>query len=353
MIYRSSAGCAASTIGGCFQPAKPRSSCSRVTTWPDESRCSGTLFNDHWFAKRHVLWLERVRQGEPVMSGRLVLSPEVVERLTTGSVSLPRFSTDFPAEHIWTELDWEDAVLHPDTMRQITQIKHWIRFNETLMESWGMRKRVKQGYRAIFHGPPGTGKSLTATLLGKQTDRPVFRIDLSRVVSKYIGETEKNLARLFDQAEYKNWILFFDEADALFGKRTEIRDAHDRYANQEVAYLLQRIENHPGLVILSTNQRTSIDDAFLRRFQAVIHFPIPSAEDRLDLWRRAFPAQIEVADDVDWSEISRRFVMTGAGIVNVAHFCAIETLAHAVTTVNNKYLESAIIRELVKEGKVV
>ena len=311
------------------------------------------LTHDHWLTREQLLWLEPVREGEPVMSGRLVLSAEVVERVTTGSVRLPRFSTDFPAEHIGTELDWEDAVLHPDTMRQITQIKHWIRFNETLMGSWGMRKRVKQGYRAMFHGPPGTGKSLTATLLGKHTGWPVFRIDLSRVVSKYIGETEKNLARLFDQAEHKNWILFFDEADALFGRRTEIRDAHDRYANQEVAYLLQRIENHPGLVILSTNQRTSIDDAFLRRFQAVINFPIPSAEDRLDLWRRAFPAQIEVADDVDWSEISSRFVITGAGIVNVAHFCAIETLAHAVTTVNNKYLESAIIRELVKEGKVV
>ena len=131
-----------------------------------------------------------------------------------------------------------------------------------------MRKRVKPGYRALFHGPPGTGKTLTATLLGKHTGRPVFRIDLSRVVSKYIGETEKNLSRLFDKAEHKDWILFFDEADALFGKRTEIRDAHDKYANQEVAYLLQRIESYAGLVILATNQRGNIDEAFLRRFQA-------------------------------------------------------------------------------------
>jgi AAA+ superfamily predicted ATPase len=311
------------------------------------------LSNDHWLAREHVLWLNPVREGEPVMSGRLVLSPEVVERLTTGTVSLPRFSTDFPAEHIETELDWDDVVLHPDTMRQLHQIEHWVRFNETLLGDWGMRKRVKPGYRALFHGQPGTGKTLTATLLGKHTNRPVFRIDLSRVVSKYIGETEKNLARLFDRAEHKSWILFFDEADALFGKRTEIRDAHDKYANQEVAYLLQRIENHSGLVILATNQRGNVDEAFLRRFQTAIHFPMPRAEDRRNLWRRAFPSQIEVADDVDWRDISSRFVLTGAGIVNVAHFCAIEALASTTPTVDRAFLESAIVRELVKEGKVV
>jgi AAA+ superfamily predicted ATPase len=311
------------------------------------------LSNDHWFAKRHVLWLDPVREGEPVMSGRLVLSTEVVERLTMGAVSLPRFSTDFPAEHIETELDWDDVVLHPDTLRQLNQIEHWVRFNETLLGDWGMRKRVKPGYRALFHGQPGTGKTLTATLLGKHANRPVFRIDLSRVVSKYIGETEKNLARLFDRAEHKNWILFFDEADALFGKRTEIRDAHDKYANQEVAYLLQRIENHSGLVILATNQRGNVDEAFLRRFQAAIHFPMPRAEDRRNLWRRAFPSQIQVADDVDWHDISSRFVLTGAGIVNVAHFCAIEALANTTPAVDRAFLESAIVRELVKEGKVV
>ena len=162
------------------------------------------LSGEHWLAQRHILWLDPVRDGEPVMSGRLILDAEVVERLTTGTVSLPRFSTQFPAEHIDTELDWDDVVLHADTRRQLTQIEHWVRFNHTLLDDWGMGKRVKPGYRALFHGQPGTGKTLTATLLGKHTDRPVFRIDLSRVVSKYIGETEKNLAQLFDRAEHKN-----------------------------------------------------------------------------------------------------------------------------------------------------
>lgn len=311
------------------------------------------LASDHWFARRHVLWLEPVREGEPVMSGRLVLAAEVVERLTTGTVSLPRFSIDFPAEHVETAMEWEDVVLPEDTRRQLRQVEHWVRFDRTLREDWGMGKRVKPGYRVLFHGPPGTGKTLTAALLGKSTGRPVFRIDLSRVVSKYIGETEKNLSRLFDRAEDKDWILFFDEADALFGKRTEIRDAHDKYANQEVSYLLQRIESHAGLVILATNQRGNIDDAFLRRFQGSVHFPTPGPADRRTLWERTFPDQISLGDDVDWRDIAARYELTGAGIVNVAHFCALEALADGSLTVDRAGLEAAVLRELVKEGKIV
>jgi AAA+ superfamily predicted ATPase len=311
------------------------------------------LSSDHWFSRCHVLCLDTVREGEPVMSGRLILDSEIVEKLTTGAVSLPRFTTDFPAEHVETQMEWDDVVLPAETMRQIREIEHWIRFNDTLLDEWGMRKRVKPGYRALFHGPPGTGKTLTATLLGKYTKRPVFRVDLSRLVSKYIGETEKNLSRMFDKAENKDWVLFFDEADALFGKRTEIRDAHDKYANQEIAYLLQRIESYGGLVILATNQRGNIDEAFLRRFQASVNFPMPRPEERNDIWLRAFPSQVAIADDVDWGAIAGRFELTGAGIVNVAHFCALEALANGSHRVDRKFLEAGILRELVKDGKIV
>lgn len=311
------------------------------------------LSGDHWFARERVLWLEEVPEGEPVMSGRLILDPEVVERLTTGSVTLPQFSASFPAEHIETELGWDDVVLPPETLRQLREVENWVRFHDAIHGEWDMSRRVKPGYRALFHGPPGTGKTLTATLLGRSTRRPVFRIDLSRVVSKYVGETEKNLARLFDKAEHKDWILFFDEADALFGKRTDIRDAHDKYANQEVAYLLQRIESHHGLVILATNQRGNIDEAFLRRFQASVRFPLPQPDERRGIWLKVFPEQVPVARDVDWGDISGRFELTGAGIVNVAHFCAIEALAGTVPAVDRAFLEAAILRELVKEGKLV
>jgi AAA+ superfamily predicted ATPase len=311
------------------------------------------LGSAHWFAQQHVLWVEPVREGEPVMSGRLVLDPELVELLTTGTISPPRFSTEFPAERVETELSWSDLVLHPTTVQQIREIEHWVTHSDTLLSEWGMTRWIKPGYRALFHGPPGTGKTLTATLLGKQTGRDVFRIDLSRVVSKYIGETEKNLARLFDKAENKDWILFFDEADALFGKRTDIRDAHDKYANQEVAYLLQRVESYGGLVILATNQRGNIDEAFLRRFQAAVPFPMPGADERGEIWRRAFPRQLEKADEIDWADIARRFELTGASIVNVTQFCALEALADGSQRVELRALEVAILREYVKEGKVV
>ena len=311
------------------------------------------LSPDHWFAKQGILALESVPAHEPVMSGRLLLEPEIIELLTLGSLSRPRFSVDFPAEYLTTEMGWNDLVLHPNTLRQIHEIEHWIRHNDTLMTAWGMKKKIKPGYRALFYGSPGTGKTLTATLLGKHTGKDVFRIDLSRVVSKYIGETEKNLSRLFDKAENKNWILFFDEADALFGKRTDIRDAHDKFANQEVAYLLQRIEGFNGLVILASNQRANIDEAFARRFQAIIHFPIPSAEERLLLWRNTFPPQIELAPDIDWQQIASRYELTGASILNVVHFCALEVLAGQSGPLSCKQLEAAILREFVKEGKVV
>jgi len=311
------------------------------------------LGSEHWFAKKHILWLEQVNYGEPLMSGKLVIDSEITELLTAGNISKPRFNIDFPAEHIETEMDWDDLVLHPRTLNQIKEIEHWITHSNTLLYEWGMKKRIKPGYRALFYGPPGTGKTLTASLLGKYTSKDVYRIDLSRVVSKYIGETEKNLSKLFDKAENKNWILFFDEADALFGKRTDIRDAHDKYANQEVAYLLQRVEGYSGLVILATNQRGNIDDAFVRRFQAIIHFPMPGPAERERIWSNAFPPQIEITDDISWQQIATKYELTGAGIINVAHYCAIEVLASEKHRLTLKQLEVAIMREYFKEGKVV
>lgn len=308
---------------------------------------------EHWFSKEHILWLEAVPEGEPVMSGRLTLNPEVVEQLTLGTASKPRFSMDFPAEYIETGMEWSDLVLPAATLRQIREIENWITYNDTLRRDWGMKKRLKPGYRALFYGPPGTGKTLTATLLGKQTGKEVFRIDLSRIISKYIGETEKNLSRLFDKADSKNWILFFDEADALFGKRTDIRDAHDKYANQETAYLLQRIESHNGLIILASNRRGNLDEAFSRRFQSIIHFPMPKPEERHALWLNTLPERMMTDGEIDWRSIASRYELSGASILNIVHYCAIESLANPANPFDNKRLEKAIMREFIKEGKVV
>ena len=174
---------------------------------------------------------------------------------------------------ITTDLSWDDVTLNEDTAKQVEEIKTWFKQSPMINhEGAEKNKKLARGYRSLFYGPAGSGKKLTAALIGKEFDKPVYKIDLSKLVSKYIGETEKNLETIFDRAEEKEWILFFDEADALFGKRTGVKDAHDKYSNQEVSYLLQRIENYNGLVILATNMKSNIDDAFTRRFNSMIHF---------------------------------------------------------------------------------
>ena len=154
-------------------------------------------------------------------------------------------------------------------LEEIDALMTWIRHADRLLDDWGLRRALKAGYRSLFHGPPGTGKTLTATLIGQEVQADVYRVDLSMVVSKYIGETEKNLARIFNRAENMNCILFFDEADALFGKRSEVKDSHDRYANIEINYLLQRMEAYGGLAILATNMKNALDQAFMRRLRFV------------------------------------------------------------------------------------
>ena len=308
---------------------------------------------DHLFAKGHILWLEEVPEGEPRMSGRIILSKDYVDLFTVGRVARPRFSINFPAELLETELEWDDLVLHGDTLEQIRELEDWVRHGETLMNEWEMRRKLKPGYRALFHGPPGTGKTLTASLLGKYTGRDVYRIDLSAVVSKYIGETEKNLANLFSRANNKDWILFFDEADALFGKRTSVRDAHDKYANQEVSYLLQRLEHYNNLVILATNLKSNIDDAFSRRFQSIIYFPMPGVKERLLLWQKVFPERVQRADDVDLPTLAQKYELTGAAITNIVQFACLRSLARGENRLWFSDLYKGIKREFEKEGRIL
>lgn len=191
---------------------------------------------------------------------------------------------------------------------------------------------------------------MTACLLGKYTGRDVFRIDLSMVVSKYIGETEKNLSKLFDKAANKDWILFFDEADSIFGKRTNVRDAHDKYANQEVSYLLQRIEDFDGLAILASNLKDHIDSAFTRRFQSIVHFPIPTAAQRLQIWRQSFPAGLRLDESIDLRRIADEHEIPAGVIVNVVRYCSIKALKRGTNAIHPDDLESGLLKELSKEG---
>jgi len=307
---------------------------------------------EHYFHTHNILQLDHRHQDEPPLSSALRLTAEYVERLTSGRAYHPPFSPEFPAQRITTPYEWHDLVLDEPIRREIDDIATWVRHHDTLMNEWMLRKRLKPGFRSLFYGPPGTGKTMTACLLGKTTGLSVYRIDLSKVVSKYIGETEKNLASLFDHAQHQDWILFFDEADSLFGKRTETRNANDRAANQQVSYLLQRIEDFPGIVILSTNLRTQLDDAFARRFQSVIRFRMPDAEQRLRLWDDNFRNKpYQLAADVDLGKVARDYEISGGGIINVLRYACLQAVVRTPQEIHARDLEFGVRKELHKEGK--
>ncbi|MFT3933665.1 MAG: ATP-binding protein [Chitinophagaceae bacterium] len=307
---------------------------------------------DHFFAKQDILHLQQTDYAEPRMSGRIILQPDYVDLFTTGNITRPVFGPEFPAKYITTKMDWADLVLNPKTSQQVQDIKVWLDYNPAFMKDWGMEKKIKPGYRALFYGPSGTGKTLTATLLGKQFQRDVYRIDLSQVVSKYIGETEKNLEKIFSKAENKNWILFFDEADALFGKRSNVQGAHDKYANQEVSYLLQRVEDFPGLVILASNLKTNIDQAFLRRFNSVIQFPLPTAAERCQIWKTSIPGIAKLANDTDVHWLAEKYELSGAAIIQVVHYASLQAISRGDNTLRKEDLIEAVRREYEKEEKV-
>lgn len=313
------------------------------------------LFSEnHFFHKFNFLSLDNNNPKEPILSGLLSISKEYLHYLTLGTTYEPRFSTDFPAQKLFTKLDWNDLVLNKETIHDVNEIITWIKHQHVIMDDWGLQKHLKPGYRCLFYGPPGTGKTLTASLIGKSAKLNVYRIDLSKVVSKYIGETEKNLAKIFDQAENKNWILFFDEADALFGKRTSASDAKDRYANQEIAYLLQRIEDFAGVIILASNLKGNIDAAFSRRFQNITYFPMPKPRQRLLLWQKAF-TRFNLDEDVSLDKIAKDYEIAGGGIINVLRFCALEAVNRNITDriIYLDDIKEGVRREFRKEGKTI
>ncbi|MFS0518426.1 ATP-binding protein [Nostoc sp. UIC 10607] len=225
---------------------------------------------------------------------------------------------------------WDDIVLLDDTQTQLQEMYQWVVHRHKVLQEWGFGRKLAygRGVSALFAGPSGTGKTMSAEIIAKALELDLYKINLSTVVSKYIGETEKNLERIFTAAENANAILFFDEADALFGKRSEVRDAHDRYANIEIAYLLQRMEQYEGITILATNLRQNIDDAFVRRLQFIIEFPFPDEERRRQIWEILIPKEAPQDEAIDYEFLATQFRFSGGNIKNIvlkaAFFAAAE-----------------------------
>ena len=249
---------------------------------------------------------------------------------------------------------WEDLILPLDQLQQLREICNFVKYRALVYEQWGFESKLVlgKGLYSLFSGPPGTGKTMTAEIMAEELGLDLYKIDLSTVVSKYIGETEKNLSRIFQEAETSNAILFFDEADALFGKRSQISDAHDRYANIEVSYLLQKLEEYEGIVILATNFRRNLDDAFLRRFHFTVEFALPKEKERLRIWQGILPAATPQSSDLDLGFMARQFEISGGNIRNIA-LAAAFLAADDGEVVTMTHLLRATRREYQKMGKVL
>ncbi len=249
---------------------------------------------------------------------------------------------------------WGDIVLPQDQMDILREICHYVKHQPVVLDDWGFGKKLvlNKGLSVLFAGPSGTGKTMAAEILAGELGLDLYRIDLATVVSKYIGETEKNLDRIFREAEHSNAILFFDEADAIFGKRSEVRDSHDRYANIEISYLLQKMEAYDGIAILATNLRKNLDEAFLRRLNFTVDFPMPEEEDRLKIWQLCFPDDAPMGDDVDLKSLAREFKIPGGNIKNIA----VTSAFHAAENggrISMANLMHATKREFQKMGKLI
>ena len=266
-----------------------------------------------------------------------------------GSTSMSGLAQKLPLP-----FNMQDLIVPDGLLAELELAVAWVRHQRQVLEIWGFARRVPfgRGLTALFSGPPGTGKTMAAQVLARVLGLDLYRIDLSRVMSKYIGETEKNLGRLFDDAYASGAILFFDEADAIFGKRTEVRDAHDRYANLEIGYLLQRMEDHDGITILATNRMRDMDEAFVRRFHFILSFPMPAESDRLRIWQGMFPVEAKRDPQLDLRPLARRFEISGAEIRNVVLAAAFLAAADN-QVIGLSHLKRALRREFLKNGRVM
>ena len=353
---------------------------TQASEWLKRQSVLGFHFPEPEFSTRVWLWRDALAEQDAVLSaseinllaGRYILNPGQIQAAAaaaaetlevTGTLDgttlseAARAQSDHSLGSLAVKVKpihvWDDLVLPTATQARIRELASAIRFRHVVYSEWGFERRIAagRGVKALFAGGSGTGKTMTASVIAQDLGLDLYKIDLSSIVSKYIGETEKNLDRIFQAAQSGNAILFFDEADALFGKRSEVKDAHDRYANIEVSYLLQKVEDHEGIVILASNLSKNIDEAFSRRLHYVIDFPLPDETHRERLWRGMFPPEAPLAKDLDLRFLAKQFSIAGGVIRNVALDAAF-LAAQDGRIITMKQLINAMARQMKKQGRI-
>ena len=295
-----------------------------------------------------------LNEARAITSSREANPPITLDTLHQACFGQGRHALSGTAARIKPVYTWEQLILPPETIGLLQNACNQMKYRYRVYGDWGFDKRLAygKGLSMLFSGLPGTGKTMAAQVIAAELNLELFRIDLAQVVSKYIGETEKNLRRIFNEAQSSNAILFFDEADALFGKRSEVKDSHDRYANIEIAYLLQKVEEYEGISILATNLSKNMDEAFVRRITYIVEFPFPDAEYRKKIWKSMFPPQTPMHKDVDFDFLARRFEIAGGSIKNIAVASAF-LAAQENDIVRMKYILRATKYEFKKTGRVL
>jgi hypothetical protein len=337
---------------------RPPGMMEQFDTWQSLSRGMLPHADLHRLVSVHPLPLSAIHEAWRMAVGRAEADGAAgaprIEHLHSACRAQAATPTHSLAQRIEPKHDWNDLVLPAAQREQLAALCSQARHGSVVFGAWCFENKLSLGraLNALFSGPPGTGKTMAAEVIAADLGLPLLKIDLSQIVSKFIGETEKNLRQLFDQAASANAILLFDEADALLGKRSEVKDAHDRYANTETAYLLQKMEEYAGITILSTNLRQNIDEAFTRRMRFIVDFPFPEDEDRARIWQAVWPREVPLAPDVDFAALARQFRVSGGSIRNIALSAAF-LAAEQSQPVSMRHLLRATRRELQKMGRLV
>ncbi len=331
----------------------------RLTTWQEQSKTAkldatvnlDELSNKFKFTPKQISKVYRDATNEMLWKHADAIDSKMLHRASYNQLS---HHLKDKAELMTSRYGWNDLILPAEQLGLLKEACDHVRYKHIVFDKWGFHEKLTYGtgLGLLFTGPPGTGKTLAAQVISNELNLEIYRVDLSQVISKYIGETEKNLKLIFDEATLSGAILLFDEGDALFSKRTDVSDSHDKYANVETSYLLQKIEAYEGISIVTTNLLGNIDDAFIRRFAFVVHFPFPTADYRRQIWRTIFPVETPLSEMLDLDYLANTFEFSGGNIKNIALNASFKAAAHN-RPVSMKDLLQSVVSEFSKTGKAI